>query len=132
VLANIMAQHYNEVQKYLTLDGHIMLLAVTIVNDKWFSRLSKDIQAKIYEAEEVACVAGTGLNYIQDTVGVAELKKRGMRIYSPTAAELASFKKMTQKPVINYLAKKIDRSYIDGIIKEVKRLERKKRLSTKQ
>jgi C4-dicarboxylate-binding protein DctP len=132
VLANIMAQHYNEVQKYLTLDGHIMLLAVTIVNDKWFSRLSKDIQAKIYEAEEVACVAGTGLNYIQDTVGVAELKKRGMRIYSPTAAELASFKKMTQKPVINYLAKKIDRSYIDGIIKEVKRLERKKRLSTKK
>jgi tripartite ATP-independent transporter DctP family solute receptor len=125
-IQNMLASHFDEVQKYLTLDGHVFLLGITIVNDKWFTGLPKDIQNKIYEAEEVACVAATGLSHIKEATGIAELQKRGMQIYSPTAAELNMFKKATQKPVIDYLlSRKVDRSYIDGIANEIKKLERK-------
>ncbi|MDI3546896.1 MAG: TRAP-type transport system periplasmic protein [Halanaerobiales bacterium] len=122
---NIMAQHFDEVQKYMTLDGHVLLLAITMVNDKWFSSLPEDIQAKILEAEDGARTAATGLNFIKDATGLKELKKRGMEIYSPTAEEMNKFKEATQKPVIEYLKGKIDQEYFDLLFAEIEKIETK-------
>lgn len=112
-----------EVQKYLILDGHAYGADFMLVNDKFFSKLSADHQHVIKMAAIVAGYCGRSIQQLNSAMGVSELKKLGMDVYSPTAKEKMEFKKSTQGPVIEWMKTQIDPPWIDKVMKAVKQAE---------
>lgn len=107
-IGNILYLKGHEVQKYLTLDGHVTLLNTWVVNEKWFNKLTPAIKAAIFEAAQVTTLTNRGMAELKDTVGLTELKEKGMQVYSPTSGELNLFKEVTQQAVLPYIRENID------------------------
>ena len=100
---NIQYLHAQEVQDYLTLDGHITLLNVWVVNNDWFAGLPESIRIAIKEAAYQALIVNRGLAELSNTVGVLELQNDGMKVYSPTKSELEEFRSVTQNSVFPWV-----------------------------
>ena len=62
-----------EVQKYLTLDGHVTLLNTWVVNEAWFSKLAPAYKQAILEAAEVSMLVNRGMAELSDALGIKEL-----------------------------------------------------------
>jgi tripartite ATP-independent transporter DctP family solute receptor len=125
--ATIIAGSLYEVQKYYTIDGHTLSLAVFAVSEKWFQSLPRDIQNAVKVAGKVASVCGRGAAYTNNTIAMQFLRDYGMKIYFPTAAEKETFSRASQPEVLDWMRqnKKIDNEWIDRLLRAVKEAERK-------
>ena len=109
-----------EVQKYLTLDGHVTLLNTWLVNESWFKQLSARHKQIILEAAEVATTTNRGMAELNDAIGLKELSDKGMKIYTPSRQELEAFKAATQPRVLKFIKGAVqDATWIDRILNEV-------------
>lgn len=104
-----------EVQKYLTLDGHTYGSDFIIINEKFYQGLSKEDQNLLKRAAIVAGTCGRGIQQLNSAVGISELQKLGMEVYSPTPAERKLFAQATQGPVIDWMKTQVDQSWIKKV-----------------
>jgi len=119
----ILQAKFSEVQKYLTLDGHTYGSDFILVNDRFFQRLSREHQDALKRAAVVAGTTGRGIQQLNSAMGVSKLKELGMVVYSPTAAERAEFKRLTQGPVIEWMKTQVDVAWIDKVMAAVTQAE---------
>jgi tripartite ATP-independent transporter DctP family solute receptor len=112
-----------EVQKYMILDGHSYGIDFLLINDKFYQSLPKETQLIVKSAAINAGLCGRGVQQVNSAVGLAQLKEKGMEIYSPNPKERAMFREAAQKPVIEYIEKQIGRTWIDKLLKAVKEAE---------
>jgi TRAP-type C4-dicarboxylate transport system substrate-binding protein len=122
-VATIVQAKLNEVQKYLTLDGHSYGVDFFLINDKFYKSLPQEIQQIIKTSTLTAALIGRGIQTLISATGVSDLQAKGMEVYAPTAAERAQFKAATQKPVMDYVESQIGRTWIDRLLKAVKDAE---------
>jgi tripartite ATP-independent transporter DctP family solute receptor len=120
---------FNEVQKYLTLDGHVYSILPILINDKFFMSLPPDIQKTIEDTTKTIVAVQRGQNVKKVYDGVKSLQDKGMEVYSPTDKELQMFREKSQKPVLEFLDKtfvdkKIDKKWIDMALKSSKASEK--------
>jgi tripartite ATP-independent transporter DctP family solute receptor len=120
---------FNEVQKYLTLDGHVYSILPILINDKFFMSLPKDIQKIIVDVAKTATTVQRGQNVKKVYDGVKSLQDKGMEVYSPNEKELQMFRDKSQKPVLEFLdktftEKKIDKKWIEMARKSAKDSEK--------
>lgn len=108
-----------EVQKYCTLDGHILGLAFIVTSESWLKSLPADLQKDVIQAGEIATIAARGTSRANDSLALAQLKASGVKVYSPTAAELETFK-VAQAPCITWLKANTNATYVDELISAVK------------
>ena len=125
----IEAMKFNEVQKYLTLDGHVYSILPILINDKFFMSLPPDIQKIIVDIAKTVTTVQRGQNVKKVYDGVKSLQDKGMEVYSPTDKELQMFRDRSQKPVLEFLDKtfadkKIDKKWIDMALKSAKASEK--------
>jgi tripartite ATP-independent transporter DctP family solute receptor len=119
----IMMVKFYEVQKYLTLDGHSYGVDFILINDKFYQTLPKEIQQIVKASAINAGWVGRGVQQLNSAIGVADLKAKGMEVYSPNPKERAMFREAAQKPVIEYIEKQIGKAWIDKLMKAVKEAE---------
>jgi TRAP-type C4-dicarboxylate transport system substrate-binding protein len=112
-----------EVQKYMILDEHTYGVDFLIINEKFYQSLPKEIKDIIKINVHKTALMMRGIQQINSTMGVAELKEKGMEIYSPTVKEKAMFKEATQKPVLEYIEKQVGKIWVDKIMKATKEAE---------
>jgi tripartite ATP-independent transporter DctP family solute receptor len=95
---------FDEVQKYLTLSGHLFAPYPWVINQKFYNSLSKEEQAVVNYAAESAIVAGRGISRIIEASdrGLPSLAKK-MEIYSPTPAEKDLFRAASVPAVKAYV-----------------------------
>lgn len=122
----IVSGRLAEVQKYLTLDGHVYSTSFFIINDQWLQGLSREHQQVILDAGRAATVTGRGISRLQDALGMETLKKAGMEVTSLSPEALAQFRKLSQKPVIEWMKTNIKGSepWIDKLLKETTTTEK--------
>ncbi len=121
-VSTILFAKFAEVQKYLTLDGHVYGVDWFLINDKFFQSLSPDLQYIILDSAQVSAGVGRGVQQLLSAGGMAQLADAGMQIYAPTEAEVAQFKAATQQPVIKWLETQIDPALIKEVMAEVDRV----------
>lgn len=110
----------DEVQKYITLDGHIWSENYLIMNDEFFNSLPEKFQVVLKEAGSQAALAGTASEHIASyIVGVDYCLSKGMEIYKPTPAELAMFREKAQGPVVEWLKGEIGAEVVEGMLQAV-------------
>jgi len=120
----IQVAKFNEVQKYLTLDGHVYSILPILMNDKFFSSLSPDVQKIITDTAKIMVTISRGQNVYLVANGVKSLQDKGMEVYAPTEKELQMFRDRSQKPVIEFLETKVDKKWIDLALKSAKASEK--------
>jgi len=76
--APILGSKLYEVQKYLTLSGHLWSTYWLMVNDQWYRSLSLDQKQIVRNAANIAKVCGHGITKIYECSdkGIVEIKKK--------------------------------------------------------
>lgn len=116
----------DEVQKYLTLDGHLWSENYLIINDEFFNSLPANLQQVLLEAGSQAALAGTASEHIASyIVGVDYCLSHGMEIYKPTPDEIAQFRELCQEPVAEWLRGEIGAEIVDGMLQTVAEVKAK-------
>ena len=98
---------FQEVQKYLTLSGHIFAPYVWTMNDKFWNSLTESEKEVVTYAAQSAIVAGRGMGRVIEASdrGLAELSKT-LEVNTLTAAEKEEFKKVAVPAVKTLIVEK--------------------------
>jgi TRAP-type C4-dicarboxylate transport system substrate-binding protein len=100
----IYNNNLHKLQKYMILDGHVYGADFFLINDEFFQSLSAADQAIIKKAARTAGLMGRAIQQFSTAEGVTKVAADGMKVYSPTAAELNQFKELAQPAVRKWLA----------------------------
>jgi C4-dicarboxylate-binding protein DctP len=122
----------DEVIKYASITNHTWDMVFLIVNQKWFKKLSKDHQKILIEAGRHAQQVCRGMSETLAAQEVNTLIAKGVEVYTPTPAEREAFRKVTQKPVTDYLRKQYGDKLVDDFMAAVKKAEADAEAATKQ
>ena len=115
----ILMAKLHEVQKYITLDGHVYGVDYFAVNEKFFQSLPADLQYILLDSAKIASGVGRGVSQLISAQGVQTLVDAKIEVYVPTEAELALFRNATQQPVIDWLKTRIDAKLINEALAAV-------------
>jgi tripartite ATP-independent transporter DctP family solute receptor len=96
---------FDEVQKYMTLTGHLFTPYVWVINADFYGSLSEQEKGVVDYAARSAIVAGRGLARVIEASdrGLPALEKR-MEVYTPSADERAAFRAASQPVVKQVIA----------------------------
>ena len=79
-LSVIMAAKFDQVQKHLTLTGHVYSPAIFLMNKASFDKLSAADKTAFLEAAKIAATANRVRVASDDAKGVSELRSKGMNV----------------------------------------------------
>jgi tripartite ATP-independent transporter DctP family solute receptor len=88
-IATIQASKFNQVQKYLTLTGHVYDPAIIFISPDIFDELSAEDKASFVAAAKLAGAASRKFAAAAEAKGVGELAKAGMQVV--TSVDRAKF-----------------------------------------
>jgi TRAP-type transport system periplasmic protein len=111
-LAQIATNKFNEVQKYLTLDGHTYDAAVFLVSKAAFDKLPPDLQQVVKDAAKEAGDYERQVSKDLDAKFLKQLKDGGMQVEEHP--DIASFQKAVE-PVYKEMESTIGKDLIDKI-----------------
>lgn len=121
ISSTVFAKLY-EVQKYITLDGHVYGVDWFLINDKFFKSLPEDLQYIILDSARISAGVGRGLQLLNsNVVGLQTVLDHGCEVYAPTEEELNQFKEATQGPVIEWLKTVISIDLINEALETVEK-----------
>lgn len=123
VFANIINQKYYQVQKYVTLTGHLLGVGATLINEKWFQSLPDDLKLALIEGERVAQTTYNGYGALLGSTGLEEIKSLGMEVYAPTPEEMAMFKEKAVPYVKKWMEEKLGEDFVAEYLAAVKAVE---------
>jgi len=123
-IPTIFLSKYSEVQKFVTLTGHVYTPHILIIGKKLFDSLPKEdqkvFQQAAYDARDLVRKVSKEMNDSQTT----KLKEAGMTVTALTPAQLKAFQDVV-KPVYDEYTDKIGKSTVDSILAEVKKASAK-------
>ncbi len=100
----IYNNNLHKLQKYMILDGHVYGADFFVINDEFFKSLSAKDQEIVKKAARTAGLMGRAIQEFNTAEGVTKVVADGMKVYSPTAAELNQFKELAQPAIRKWLA----------------------------
>ena len=106
-VGTIYNNNLHKLQKYMILDGHVYGTDFLLINDEFFNSLSANDQAVVKRAAKVAGTMGRAIQQFNTAEGVTKVVAEGMVVYSPSASELATFRKLAQPAVKEWLTKEL-------------------------
>ncbi len=115
----ILLGHLEEVQKYYTLDNHLLNMPLVFINEKFYQGLAPEDRAVFDQAAREASFAMLGIITAKETQDLKKIAAAGIKIYTPTTAEFQQFVKATRGPVRKLLEKKVDAVWFDRLDKAI-------------
>ncbi len=118
-ITTFLTPHFEEVQKYMTLDGHVYSLQTIVINEDWFQSLPQDLQNVIKQSALIARTVTRGLTVSGELKGFETLEKANVNVYMPTNEEKEQFRQTTQETIVNWLKENNDETLIDALLADV-------------
>jgi len=107
-----------EVQKYYTLDGHMISPAYIAVNENWLNSLPQDLKEIVLDGGRMAQTAARGAIVSGEAIALEIIRAGGVQIYAPNAEEKATFQ-IAKEPVIDWLKEQIGAPAVDEFLKAI-------------
>ena len=114
-LSVIVSANLHEVQKFLTLSGHVYSPAMLLVSKAFFDKLSDAEKAAMREGAAKGVTAMRGFVDDVEKTGVETLKERGMQINELSVEQKAAFQSSLQAAYQQYYDK-YGKELVDSII----------------
>lgn len=111
-IGSILSGKLQEVQKYITLDGHVYGVDWFIINEKFFRSLPADLQVLVLDCAQASGTVGRGVLTYINAAGLQTLQDAKVQVYGPTETELDAFRKAMQPAVLDWLKTKVDPALI--------------------
>lgn len=122
-ITTFMVPKLEEVQKFMTLDGHVYSVNCAIISEKFYQSLPDDLKAAVLQSAEVALAVNRGLVVANEVSALDYLQQQGVEIYTPTLEEKQEFRDAVSKPALDWLRQNIDAKWVDGILAAAKQAE---------
>ena len=122
----------DEVIKYASITNHTWDMVFLIVNQKWFKNVPKNYQKILIEAGRHAEQVCRGMSETLAAQEVDKLIAKGVEVYTPTSAEREAFRKVTQKPVTDYLRQQFGDKLVDDFMAAVQKAEAEAVIATNE
>lgn len=107
-----------EVQKYYSLDHHLLNIILFLMNDRFYQRLSPEDQWTMGFAARQARLSFLGVVKATESMDLKTLSK-SMKINSVSPENFKKFKALAQPAVIEELKKTVDQEAMDRLFKAV-------------
>ena len=114
-LSVIVSAKLGEVQKYLSLDGHVYSPAIVMVSQKLWDSLDDTQKAAFEKAGDAAVVAMRGYVDNVEAQGVETLKAQGMQVNTLTPEDKQAFQDKLADVYVDY-EKQFGKELMDSII----------------
>jgi TRAP-type transport system periplasmic protein len=88
---------YQEVAKYVILDGHIKNITTFVVGSKFYDRLTAEQQKILVDSANEAGLYNNSIQVAKEKEAMQHLSAAGVTIYTPTSQEKADFQKAAEK-----------------------------------
>ena len=118
-VTNILAASLYQSQKFATLDGHVWSIHAYLINERFYQGLTPTEKKAVEEGAQKAIAIHRKMTSDQDKNAKQILEKVGMQVYTPTAAQVAEFRKLAQPPVKQWAEKEIGKDYVDNLFKAI-------------
>ncbi len=113
-----------EVQKYYTLDNHLLNMPLILINEKFYQGMDPADRRILDYACREAALAFLGVVKAKEAQDLDTIAKAGVTIYQPTPEEYARFQQATKEPVIKIMSEKVGQVWIDKLYKAIDEAER--------
>lgn len=110
LLANLQ-----EVQKYYTLDHHLINMPLITINEDFYQGLSDEDRAAFDYAGRSATFAMLGIIAAKESQDLKVITDAGVEIYQPTAEEFQAFVDKTQQPISDLLSAQVGAELIEEL-----------------
>ena len=97
-----------EVQKYMTLDGHVCLCGLFCMNEDFYQSLSQAQKDAVDQAALKALEAEYSMYQANEAANLELLKENGLQITELTSEEIDAFRQACQPQVLEYLRSTMD------------------------
>jgi tripartite ATP-independent transporter DctP family solute receptor len=115
----MFAGSLQEVQKYYTVDNHLIATGMLVTNESYLKSLPKDIRKAVVDAGRKADKAAQAAADQNESLAFEYIKK-SCTVYTPTTKELDTFRKRSQAPCVKWLKANVDHpQLIDELLKLV-------------
>ena len=111
LLANLQ-----QVQKFYTLDKHLLNMPLIIINEKFFKGLSKEDRRAFDYAAREASFAVLGIIAAKESQDLKTITAAGVQIYSPSPAEFQKFVEATRGPILTVMKHKVHEKWITALL----------------
>lgn len=117
-VAHIYTQKFNEVQKNMTLTGHVYTAYVGVANKSWWDRLSTDNRKDIQTAFDHAYTYQLKLIDQEESKQLEEMKAKGLKVKSLTPAQVNEWMKVAA-PLNKKYASQVGQDLYDEFMKSI-------------
>jgi TRAP-type transport system periplasmic protein len=107
LLANLQ-----QVQKFYTLNKHLLNMPIIVINEKFLKGLPKEDQAAFEYAAREAAFAFLGIITAKESQDLKTIAAAGVKIYNPSPAEYQTFVKATREPILAIMKQKVDEKWV--------------------
>jgi TRAP-type C4-dicarboxylate transport system substrate-binding protein len=111
----IYTSKFYEVQKYLSLTGHIYAIAPLIVNEEFFQSLPPDLQQLLIDAGKTYADRERFMTVSEEDDMMDKLREYGMEINDLTEEEKNEFKKLCA-PIYAEFEDRVGKALLDKVI----------------
>lgn len=113
-LANIWEVKMYEVQKFVSLDGHIYDPMPLMANLDWYNGLTKEQQLIVSTAAILGQNYSRAVNAAREKYIVELLESKGMQVNEVAEAEKAKMRDATQESIISAMKERTDPAFVDS------------------
>ena len=115
-IATFLTPKLEEVQNYITLDGHVYSITTLIINEKFYQGLPDDLKQVVQSAALMARAANYGITVVAESNGLEYLRGKGVEIYKPSKEEIQLFREKTQPSSITWLRTEFGDALVDDLL----------------
>ncbi len=116
-IAVFLYQPFHEVLKNVIVTNHSWDWSSLMVNIKWFKSLPQDYQDVMVTAGRVAETVSRGMSETLAAEAIGQLRKQGIDVYTPTAAEREDLRRVARAEVEPIIRKKVGDRWADDFAK---------------
>ena len=116
----IVEKKLYELQKYITLDGHVYSADFLVINDNFYNSLNQTDREIIDRSAKIAGTVGRAIQQINSAQGLETIIKEGMNVRALNSEELDAFRNASQPKMLTWLSTKIDSKWISQAQESVK------------
>lgn len=116
--------HFENIQQFITLDGHVYGLYTLLMNDAWYQTLPDDLKVALERAKRLSIISNRGLSVVNEKDNMKYLQEKNVQIYMPSPEEMEQFKQRTRASAISWLEKNVGKKWVEMALQATRQAEK--------